>query len=222
LIGQYPPYIDERAENLGIMTEIVTKALEDQGIDYKMEFTSWTRVENSIDNEGIISFAYVKNKERLKKWYFSAPIIQAPSIFIKHYENDVEIETLNDLKKYKIGISRDYSYGEVFDKLKPMLEVEEVSTDLINMKKILHKRIDLFPLPLYNAIYYLRNNFSKEQRKKIEFIFYPPINDGNLHLVCNKKRPECINFIKAFNKGLSSVTKKGIRDRVISTYLTWQ
>ncbi len=150
------------------------------------------------------------------------PIIQAPSIFIKHANNDIELEKLEDLKKYKIGISRDYSYGEKFDKLKPMLETEEVSTDLINMKKILHKRVNLFPLPLYNAIYYLRNNFSKDERSKFEFIFYPPLNDGNMHLVCHKKNPESINLIKAFNKGLSDITTNRVRDRVISTYLTWQ
>lgn len=222
MVADFPPFIDQTADNDGIMTEIVKSSFETQGIEYEIEYSSWTRVKDSIDSKNAVSFAFVKNKERLDKWYFSAPIIQAPTIFIKHTNNDIELDSLKDLKKYRIGVSKNYSYGEAFDKLKPTLDIETVNDDLMNMKKIYHRRIDLFPLPLYNAIYYMRENFSREDRDKFEFVFYPTLNDGNMHLVCHKSHPRCLQIIKEFNKGMGKVTQEGLKDRIISTYLTWK
>jgi polar amino acid transport system substrate-binding protein len=222
LIGDYPPFIDQTADNDGIMTEIVKSSLDSQGIEYEIEFASWTRAEDALNSKNAISFAYVKNKKRLEQWYFSSPIIQAPTIFVKHTNSDIDLEELDDLKKYRVGVSRNYSYGEKFEKIRSQLDIEVVSSDLMNMKKIYHRRIDLFPIPLYNAIYYMRENFSREDRDKFEFVFYPSLNNGNMHLVCHKSYPRCLQIIKSFNKGMSKVTQEGLKDRIISTYLTWK
>ena len=222
LVGQFPPYIDESVENQGIMTELVKEVFTGINAHYKIEFTTWSQAEEAIENKNAISFAYVKNKERMRKWYFSSPIIQAPSILIKHTDSNIELEKLSDLRKYVIGVSKNYSYGEKFDNLRPGLMIEEVNSDLLNLQKILHKRVDLFPLPLYNAIYYLRNDFNKEQRRNFEFIFSPPVNEGNLHLVCHKMNPHCIKFIELFNRGLKRAIERGVRDRILTKYLTWQ
>lgn len=222
MIGDYPPFIDQTSDNEGIMTEIVKSALDSQEVDYDIEYTSWERVEDSINAKSTVSFAYVKNKKRLDQWYFSAPIIQAPIILIKHSDNDIELDEFEDLKNHTIGVSKNYSYGSKFEKIRPELDLEVVTTDLMNMKKIYHKKIDLFPLPLYNAIYYMREHFSREDRDKFEFIFTPSINDGNLHLVCHKSHPRCLQIITSFNKGMSKVTQTGLKDRIISTYLTWK
>ena len=222
MVGEYPPFIDQAAENKGIMTEMVKSSLESQGIEYEIEFSSWSRVEDSINTKNVISFAYFKNKKRLEQWYFSDPIIQAPTIFIKHAYSDIDLESIDDLKNYKIGVSKNYSYGPKFEKIRSELKIEIVKNDLLNMKKIFHRRIDLFPLPLYNAIYYMRTNFSREDRDKFEFIFYPALNDGNMHLVCHKSYPRCLEIIKSFNQGMITVTQDGLKSRIISTYLTWK
>ncbi|OUR97184.1 hypothetical protein A9Q84_12725 [Halobacteriovorax marinus] len=220
VVGQSPPYIDESISNRGFLTEVVEKSLENQGVEYNLQFASWQSAEDSINHLNGVSFAFIKNDVREKSWYFSKPIILAPSILISHRESDFEINELEDIKKFRIGVTRNISYGKNFDKLRPMLELEMVGSDLMNMKKILHKRIDLFPIPLYTAIHYMRENFSHAEREQFEFILYPNLTKGGLHLVCHKKNQNCLKLIQTFNRGLQSITSSGVKDRIVSEYLS--
>lgn len=220
VISNSPPYVDESEANQGFLTELVKESLKAQGVRYNLQFTTKERAHDAINNLDGISLSFIKDKEHEEKWYFSRPIIQAPSIFISHKESDFDINEIDDIKDYRIGITRDLNYGEVFEKLSPLLELEIVGSDLMNMKKILHKRIDLFPVPLYTAIHYMREYFTLSERANFEFILYPNLTKGNLYLVCHKRNKQCLKFIKEFNKGLERITSAGIKDKIVSNYLS--
>ncbi len=213
--GDWPPYIDSEAPDKGFVSRIVVEAYQRAGIDARIKIEPWKRVADDVDKKKNISFGWYYNSERAQKWLFSDEITQSRVVFAVRSDTDFTWNTLEDLKPYKIGITRGYSNGDEFDQFKGQLQIEEASSDEINFKKLLKGRFDLFPIDPLVGTLLLQTRFTPKQRKQIQFITEKPLASMGVHVVCAKTNDRCLHFIGKFNYGFAALQQEGVLKSIV-------
>jgi len=127
---------------------------------------------------------------------------------------------LEDLKGYNIGISRGNTYTDEFRNLgeKQILTLKLSNNELINFKKLLKKRIDVFPSSLVMAYELLRKNFSSETIEKLTYN-KKPLTIATGHLLFPKVRNDSKKYLKIFNSGLKKIKDDGTYDKYMEDLL---
>ncbi len=223
VVDDYSPYIDKSKSNNGFMTEIVVKAFELSGIQPKIEFRPWKRIEEvEIDKMNALSFAWIKTEERQNKWLFSDNIMSATTVFITLKGSRFSWKTIDDLKPYRIGISRGYSYGEAFDKRMSEFQVFEAANDEQNIRKLVAKRIDIYPVDPYVGAQFIREKLTPDEAATLEVVSTPSLSDDSMHAICAKSYSDCESILNKFNAGLAKMRENGalksIIDKATSLY----
>jgi len=217
-VDNYTPYIDKNLPHHGFLTQIVRESYKRVGIEIKLEYRPWKRVEIEIDHRDRISFAYIRSKERNKKWLFSEKIIPAYDIFITRFDKIVKINGLKDLLRYRIGVCRGWNYGKDFDALakKHPENFEIAETYVQNLHKLLNHRIDALILDPNIAAHAIKTEFPPEKRKLFKLRLKYKLNFEYMHVVCARKYPSCSFYIKKFNQGHRLMTQDGTRKRILA------
>jgi len=215
-VGEYAPYIDSSETNKGFITHIVLEAFDRVGITPTVGFRSWARVENELNKGNSVSFCYIKNRAREEIYFFSNELYVMTTVFIVRKDSAISnISSLEDLKSYKIGISKGYSYGEDFDNYKNQLDIYIAGSDLINIRRVLGKRIDLFLCSPDIAYKLINDNFNSSQQSQLLLItnnFFPR---EPLYFIAGKTYPNGQEIIDLFNKGLEIITNNGVKQKII-------
>ena len=87
-------------------------------------------------------------------------------------------------------------------------EIDMVSHDEQNLKKLLAGRIDIFPQDPDVGYAQIRNNFPPEQVKR--FTHHPKeFENSTLHLIISKKSPNAKLFLDKFNAGFRKLKESG-------------
>lgn len=135
----------KRIRKNGVLSEIVTAAYEAEGIKVNIKFytlEACRNKDNSVDDSLYVSYGWIRNEERERKWHFSKPLFKGGAILASLKGSNFEWSTLNDLKPYKTGIARGYSYGTKFDEFKKYIKFESANEDIQNLKKLSRGRVD--------------------------------------------------------------------------------
>lgn len=210
VVDEYPPYIEQNTTGQGLMTQLVMQAYAQQGIYPKLVFSNWRRIEEiEIDQNHYMSFPYIHSQARNAKWHFSDNIITAPTAMVHRKNNPIEWRTLEDLKPYTIGISAGYHYGDAFEAFRSQLNVYQAGTDLQNLRRVIHGRLDIFPVDPYVATALLNQHFSYKQRMLVSITSQPSLITDSMHAVCAKTDPHCLYYLNRLNRGLEKMKQNG-------------
>ncbi len=215
LVDDYPPYIDSTQQNQGFWSEMVILAFDRVGIQAKLEYKPWGRVELELNKADRVSFGWVKDSKRLKKWHYSDTISKGIAGFLVKKSKKISWKNYEDLKQYKIGKTIGYSFGDEFKKWEPVLNIQKVPEDRQNIQKVLIGRIDLFATEVASAAMLIRKHLSETDRSSLTFITHPPLTIWTAHLVCSKEYSQCLYYINKFNQGLKKLTLQGVKQRII-------
>ena len=215
-IGDYAPYIDKTQANKGFMSEIVVKAFKKEGVNAVLEFKPWKRIEATEINENQrLSFAWIKTNERSKHWRYSDVIMSTTTVFITAKAKGFKWRTLADLKPFKIGVSRGYSYGNEFDAMRGQFKIQEAASDEQNIKKLVNGRIDIFPIDPFVGAQIIRDKLSATESAKLKVVSEPNLGEDGMHTVCSKKYALCEGLLKKFNEGLGKMKNDGSLQSII-------
>ncbi len=220
-VDEYAPLIDSSIPGKGFITEIVVLSFEAEGITPVIRFRPWARIQRELSAGLCASFVYIRNIEREENWLFSDEIFGSNTVLVTRKDKNIPVITsLEELKDYKIGISRGYSYGNDFDNYCDQLDILLDNTDFLNIRKILGGWIDIFPCDPYIAEKLISDNFSKEEQgqfKILEGIIFDEYEP--FYLVIGKTHPEAELIIQIFNSGLSKITANGKKEEILSSAL---
>ena len=120
-------------------------------------------------------------------------------------------KTLGDLKNYKFGATRGYTYTQefwaAFDS--KQLTVDVTDNDIQNFKKLFAGRIDIFPSGLVSGYRILHKEF---ESGKIELLTYhrKPLSHTTGHLAFTRSRQDSGNLLQVFNHGLAKLKSEGL------------
>lgn len=213
---EYAPWTGKNLKSNGFVNHVISEAFQRKGYTVKYTYLPWARgvAETKNGNYSALSYVYW-SKDREKEFLLSDPISEEKIVFFHLKSNPMnDWKTLEDLKHYKIGATRGYTYTKEFwlaAKTKRLI-VEATHSDLQNFKKLLAGRIDIFPSGLVNGASILRKEFNASQSQLLTS--HPkPLSETTGHLAFAKSRKNSENLLQIFNQGLAELRQSGLYDR---------
>ncbi|WED20672.1 transporter substrate-binding domain-containing protein [Vibrio sp. JC009] len=210
--GEWKPYISESLDNYGYFTQIVTEAFAAAGIEAQYDFYPWKRAVYQARTgvlDGCIAIAKSEDRER-EFWFSEQPILVGERVFFYRKEQPFDWVSVYDLRGIPLGATLEYFYGDDFEKAEESgeLDVDRVTTDSQNFKKLVAKRIQAFPITKEVGYYILNTEFDAESAKMITH--HPkPLITTSFYVILSKANPENENLMKTFNKGFEALKKSG-------------
>lgn len=211
--GEWPPFTDSSAADKGTGLAIVTASFKAVGIDASYDFVPWKRAysqakSGKYDATGI----WFKNSDRESDFHFSDAVLPHENVFFHLQEKEVSWGTLEDLKGMVIGATAGYAYGGGFEDMEKakILSVTRANSDVNNLKKLLSKRVDLFPSDIDVGYYLIRSNFSDEEAAQITHSD-TVLSSSPTHLLVSKSLPQqrAETIVNKFNEGLAKIKVSG-------------
>lgn len=160
---EFPPFnFSENQKITGVSTEVVSHVMAQTGIAYEIQSLPWEQsyqLAQQQSNALIFSISRNDRREALFKWIgiltpttYSAMTLASRS--------DIEIQHLDDMKQYKIGTTKDdivesWLFGNGFAP-GDLVRTSGDNAALKNFKKLLNRRIDIWPFPDAVAYYIVR------------------------------------------------------------------
>jgi len=136
---------------LGISTDMLVLMLERIGTTQNRKdimLVPWARAYNMLQNNpGTILFTTTKTEERENMFKWVGPIFEIELNLYALKQRNLKINSIEDIKKYRIGTQRDDVVESLLVKKTGMnvTDFERVASSLLNVKKLYAGRIDLVP-----------------------------------------------------------------------------
>jgi polar amino acid transport system substrate-binding protein len=219
---EYSPWTGKNLKDNGFVNHVITEAFQRKGYTLKYAYLPWQRAVKETKDGKYSALSYVYwSKDREKEFYLSDPI-NAEKIVLFHLKSHPikDWKTLDDLKNYKFGATRGYTYTKEFWKAaeSKRLEVDVTDSDKQNFQKLLAGRIDIFPSGLVNGYNILQKEFDASESDLISF--HPkPLSETTGHLAFTKSSKNSENLLRIFNQGLAELKKAGLYDKFMDDLL---
>ncbi|WP_019616309.1 substrate-binding periplasmic protein [Psychromonas ossibalaenae] len=212
----WEPYISQQLSDEGFMAEITREAFRREGYKVEYVYLPWKRAVTQTEyGEFDGYFPSYWSKQREDKSLFTDSIISGPVVLFKVKGSSITYKELSDLKPYRIGVVRGFVNTPEFDAA-DYLRKEQVTTDLVNIKKLLAERVDLIVADKFVG-FYLLNKYLPHMFGQIESIS-PPLQDKKMYLCISKKSDNAAVKVEAFNKGLKEMHKDGTFDKILQKH----
>ena len=204
----WPPYFGPNLPKNGFFCEIVRLAFQEVGYHFNVKFTDWVTAKalsKNGDYDGLLG-GYFK-EERTEFYTYSLPVISANSIFIARKSvNAVYNGNLKNLKNFRIGISKGYTYTREFDNATYLNKIDATGPkDLI--KLIMTKKVDVILISEQVARYYLLE-WPITERQALTTLG-PSLTHNKIYLLISKKNPDHLRIVSDFNQGVKKLVFSG-------------
>lgn len=201
ILGEhYPPFQFQTSQGVsGFASEIISNALEQAQVNYQMHIITWPRayeLAQQRENTCIYSIARTADREEYFQW--SPTISYTKLSFIGLTEKNIEINSIEDAKNYKIAvIKHDLSHQALikqgFEEGDNLIVMQHTDSLLALLKA--RKGIDLIIADELSLFYRAnQNNISFNQYTNY-FDFSSPLS---FHLACSNKTDKTL-FEKIYN-----------------------
>ena len=114
--GEYPPWTSKDLKYDGFVNHVITESFKREGYIVQYKYYPWKRnyIQAKKGKFHATSYWYY-SKEREKNFYYSDPVSIEKIVFFHLKLNPMkDWGTLNDLKSYRIGATREYTYTKEF------------------------------------------------------------------------------------------------------------
>jgi polar amino acid transport system substrate-binding protein len=213
---EYSPWTGKNLKFNGFVNHVITEAFQRKGYSVKFTYLPWKRavIETKNGKYSALSYVYL-SKDREKEFYLSDPISVEKIVFFHLTSNPIkDWKTLDDLKDYKFGATRGYTYSKEFWTAveTKRLKVDVTDSDKQNFKKLFVGRIDIFPSGLVNGYSFLQKAFDAGKSHLLSY--HPkPLSKTTGHLAFSRSRKNSKSLLQIFNQGLAELRKEGLYDR---------
>ncbi len=201
---EYPPFTIEAEPAGGVLTEIVAEALKARNIVPVFEWVPNNRaIAGVMAGHYDASMGWAHSPERDEALlYSSKPIYNFRMVFVQHAGEKQDWTALADLAGRRIGITRGNFYSQPFADLQAqgVLTVDEAADDVNNLRKLVRKRIELFPLEESVARYLIATKLEPVEATQLQ------VQDKSfwsvpIYFVVSKKIPRAQELMDAFEAG---------------------
>lgn len=218
----YPPYnLIVKRELKGISVDLMVQMLKK--VKSKLTRTDiklgpWARGYNSVlEDKNAVLFSTTRTKEREKLFKWVGPIIPTIiSVFAKK-EKNVVISSLEDLKKYRIGVVRDDIGEQLLTaggvSVKKYNRISGLKVITRSLKKLNKGRIDLFAYEQSAVKWEIKKNGFNLDDYEVVYI----LKEGELYYAFHKDSPDFL--IQKMQKALDGVKKDGEYQKILDRYL---
>ncbi|MBA4421640.1 MAG: hypothetical protein C0390_00915 [Syntrophus sp. (in: bacteria)] len=213
--NNYEPYYGENMADFGPVIKITRLAFREAGYDVEVKFRPWARViKEGQDGECDVIANIWFDKGREGWMALSAAILENEIGFYKRKNDDLVFKDYADLKAkgIAIGTVRAYISPEGFDQAG--LKTEEVTEDLLNMRKLVNHRIRLALVDRQVGAYLLKKEGRENDIDWLVTLQKIPLRNG----IMKNAKGDWKKKLADFNKGLAILKGKGVVARVLKEH----
>jgi polar amino acid transport system substrate-binding protein len=198
---------------IGSGAEKVREIMARTGTDYTMELLPWRRAftfSQQRPDVCLFSTSRTPDREHLFKWV--GPTDEAQWILLGRADRKFQLRTLEDARGLRIGTYN----GDARDEYLRArgFKVDSAPNDMINPRKLMRDRIDLWAASFKRSGSVLkRNGWSDQIVPVLEF------NRVGLYLACNPAVPTAL--IERMNAALDAMGRDGTMKRIDRKYEQW-
>ncbi|SLM31964.1 putative ABC-type amino acid transport/signal transduction systems, periplasmic component/domain [Desulfamplus magnetovallimortis] len=217
-IGDWAPYTSETDPDGKLLEEVVTEAFKAEGIDVEYAYYPWKRSYVNVEKgkyDG--TFPWNKTEERENEFYFhKESLIKDPGVYFHLKSKDFDWNTIEDLKKYKVGVTIGYKQEETYKE--HGIVADTVPDEQMNFKKMLVGRIDVYQTSKVVGYATINKLFPPEEAKL--FTNHPKaVEESEYYILFSKKTPNGQHFADKFDSGLKKIKESGLYDKILVKYL---
>jgi len=219
LTEDYPPYnYMENSQVVGFSTKVVEEVVRKAGIQGKPELYPWSRAYKIVsDEENTLIYTITRNNERESLFKWVGPLASRTIFLFKLKERkNIEINSIEDAKKYIIGVTRDDGFS--LSLMKKGFEIGKniypVSKEEQNIEKLFSGRVDLVgnvELSMVHIVKLLGLDFNKLTKA-----YELPSKDA-YYMALNKKTSDTI--VNKLQKALDEIKQNGTYQSIKDKYL---
>lgn len=218
---EYPPFTHTSPEDgkpTGFAIELLQTMFEDLSIDSRIELFTWKRAEVLLtDNPNTLALmARTEQRETLYKWV--GPVYPR-TLYLYRLKTrpDLQLNTIDDVKSYKVGVVRGYaSVTEVLNAGVPQNNLDEVSADSLNIKKLFSHRIDFLPNNDMVLAHLLRQEGYSFDQVEHAFVITP---EGQSYFYYGLNRSTDDALVQKLQNALETLKSDGRYDAILQRYL---
>jgi ABC-type amino acid transport substrate-binding protein len=216
----YPPfYYQGNGEVQGIAVELTRALFGRMKLEMDIEMYPLKRALESLDigsKDGIMIL--IKTPERQAYIEFTDAVLTVKGLIWSAADRPgvaAGFERIEDLRAYKIGVTRGYSYGTRFDEMLKDMDVNVANSDLSNFRMLLSHRIDVFPCNeivaggLFKQYPELIGKAVPSDKSFIEW---------ELHMGISKKSP-LKNRMPEINAIIAEMKREGLINAIVKKYV---
>jgi polar amino acid transport system substrate-binding protein len=198
---------------IGSATEKIREVMDRTGTAYTMEQLPWRRA-FTLSRQGpevcLFSTTRTPDRENLFKWV--GPTEETAWVLLGRADRHYQLRSLEDARELRIGTYN----GDARDEYLRArgFKVDPAPNDMINPRKLLLDRIDLWAASLKRDSKILAHNGWSD---KIVPVF--EFNRVSLYLACNPAVPTAL--IDRMNAALEAMGRDGTIKRIDRKYETW-
>ncbi len=209
---QYPwVYSDNEGQPIkGISLELIELILKDSNIKYSIETLPWPRALHLASNTTdtcIFPTARTESRENIFHWI--AHVGYNSLAFFASENSQITLKTLDDAKKYEIGINISSIIYETLKK-ENFMNIKGISDNNRMIQMLTNNRLDLIALNKFEALYTAKR-LNKTIIEKLEF------GKSKLYLACNKKTNP--DYIKILNNNFEQLL---LSDKIKKVYTKYK
>lgn len=216
--GELPPYATQNRQDQGIALDIVRRAFALAGYQVQYHFLPWARAQQETRQGLYDASAYWgASAERRRDFLLSDNVLTEQWLLVYRRELKLDWTTLADLRGYKVGYVRDYTYTpEFWSKIQSgELDGDATPTDLAGLRKMLLGRIDVLPMERNVACDLLGHHFKPAEAA--QFAAHPRLltDSFSTHLILPPQVARSAELLRDFNLGLKKLRDSGEHGRLL-------
>jgi polar amino acid transport system substrate-binding protein len=197
----------------GSATAKVREIMRRTGITYTIELLPWKRAYTSAQERGdgcVFSTTRTPERERQFKWI--GPTDEAEWVLMGRTDRDLRLRTLDEARGLRIGTYN----GDARDQFlrERGFQVDSAQNDMINPRKLLLGRIDLWAASLRRSSAVLRHNGWAGDI--VPLLTFARVQ---LYLACNPAVPDAL--VARMNAALAEMGRDGSIRRIDREYQRW-
>ncbi|UZP67449.1 transporter substrate-binding domain-containing protein [Desulfovibrio mangrovi] len=219
---EWPPYISKDLPEQGYVAELLREVFLPAGYSVELVYLPWQRAINYITRKEIAGYLpeYYDPDMDSRQCTYSAPFPGGPLTFMHRASDPHFYKSIEDLKRYRIGVVSGYINFKEFDAATFLLK--DFSTDdLTNVRKLLMRRVDIIIGDPLTALYLYRKHI--DAKGTALGVQHPYIENKPLYVCFNPTHPSVEALLDIFNSRLAELKASGkikeLHTKLMDTYL---
>lgn len=216
--GELPPYATQERPDQGVALQIVHRAFALAGHSVEYHFMPWTRaLEETAAGRWDATAYWGYNAERNVRFLRSDTVLAEQWVFVHRRSMRFDWKALSDLQPYRLAIIANYTYTpEMWQLLRQgRLQGDATPDDLLALRKLLARRVDVVPIERNVACYLLARHFSLAEVEKLHVHPRLLTDSFTTHLLLPRQQVASATLLADFNRGLQQLKASGEHARLL-------
>lgn len=214
--GEWAPFTSEKDVEGKLAEDLLVEALRLVEIEVSFNYYPWKRTyEAAKKGEAHATILWLKSSKREEEFIIGEEfLVEDQDVFFHLKSTEFEWEKIEDLKKYEIGATEAYYQAEYLRKFG--IKTSEVSSEILNFRKILANRIDVY----FTSYYVGYNIIKKEFAQKMGLFTHneKPLRRAKFYVMVSRNIPKAQELSDKIDKGIRELKNSGRYNEIIEEY----